>query len=114
MLSVSQTIKSRMKGRCVNDNWKERSWPNLRYYSGIYFERLSKTTRNLRQDSQSPGRDFNPGPPENETRILTTRPRLRQVVFFSEYYLGGQIKDDAIGVKCSTHGREEKCSHSKN
>jgi hypothetical protein len=51
-------------------NWKgfewKRSWPNLRYYSGICLQGLSKTTKNLSQDSCSPGRDLNPGPPEYE------------------------------------------------
>jgi NADPH-dependent 7-cyano-7-deazaguanine reductase QueF len=31
--------------------------------------------KNPNQDSRSPGRDFNPGPPEYETGVLTTRPR---------------------------------------
>jgi hypothetical protein len=30
---------------------------------------------NLSQDSQSPGRDLNPGPPEYEAEVLTTRSR---------------------------------------
>jgi hypothetical protein len=48
-----------------------RSWPNLRYYPGIG---LSKTTKNLRQDSRFPGRDMKPEP-EYEAGALTTRPR---------------------------------------
>jgi hypothetical protein len=60
-------------------NWKEfrrqRSWPTLRYYPGIHLKGLTKTTRNLSQDSLSPVRDFNPGPPEYESGVLTTRPR---------------------------------------
>jgi hypothetical protein len=31
---------------------------------------------NLRQGIWSPGRDMNPGPPEYEAGVLTTRPRL--------------------------------------
>jgi hypothetical protein len=58
-------------------NWKrcgiKRSWPNLRRYPGICVEGLRKTTTNLSQDSRSPGRDLNPGPPEYEG-VLTTRP----------------------------------------
>jgi hypothetical protein len=54
--------------------WKKRSWPNLRYYSGICLEGLRKTTKNLSQDSRSPGRDLDPGPPEYEAGVLTTRP----------------------------------------
>jgi hypothetical protein len=45
------------------------------YYSGIRPEELWKTTTNLSQNSLSPGRDFNPGPPEYEAGVLTTRPR---------------------------------------
>jgi hypothetical protein len=47
------------------ENWK-RSWPNLRYYPGICLDGLSKTTRNLSQDSRSAFRDLNPEPPEQE------------------------------------------------
>jgi hypothetical protein len=36
----------------------------LSYYPGIYFEGLRKITKNLSQDSRSPGRDLNPEPPE--------------------------------------------------
>jgi hypothetical protein len=36
----------------------------LRYYPGIFLKRLRKITRNLCQDSRSPGRDLNPGPTE--------------------------------------------------
>jgi hypothetical protein len=32
-------------------------------------------TKNLSQDSRSPGRDLKPGPPEYEAGVLTTRPR---------------------------------------
>jgi hypothetical protein len=39
---------------------RKRSWPNLRYYLGICLERLRKTTKNLSQDSLSPGRGLNP------------------------------------------------------
>jgi hypothetical protein len=34
-----------------------------------------KTTKNLNQDSRSPGRDSNSGPPEYEAGMLTTQPR---------------------------------------
>jgi hypothetical protein len=36
---------------------------------------LRKTTNNFSQDSRSPGRNFNPGPPGREAGVLTTRPR---------------------------------------
>jgi hypothetical protein len=59
-------------------NWKEFgrqwSWPTLRYYPGIRLKGLTETTRNLSQD-RSPVRDFNPGSPEYESGVLTTRPR---------------------------------------
>jgi hypothetical protein len=55
-------------------NWKgcgrKRSWPNLRYYPGICLG-LRKTTKNLSQDSRTPGRDLNPGPPKYEARVQT-------------------------------------------
>jgi hypothetical protein len=46
-----------------------------RYYPGIFLKGLRKNTKNLIQDSWSPGRDLNPGPPEYETGVLTTQPR---------------------------------------
>jgi hypothetical protein len=44
----------------------------LRYYHGIRLEGLRETMKTLSQDSRSPGRDFNPGPRENEARVLKT------------------------------------------
>jgi hypothetical protein len=59
-------------------NWKgygrKRSWPNLRLFPIICLGELSKTTKNLNQNRQSPDRDLNPGPPEYEAVVLTTRP----------------------------------------
>jgi hypothetical protein len=51
-------------------NW---SWSNLllAYYLGICIERPRKTTKTLSQDSRSPGRDLNQGPPKYETRVRT-------------------------------------------
>jgi hypothetical protein len=46
----------------------------LRYYPSICLG-SEKTHENLSQDSQSPGRDFNPGPPEYEAGVLTARTR---------------------------------------
>jgi hypothetical protein len=43
-----------------------------RYYPGIRLEGLRKTTKDLNRDSQSPGRDVSPGPPEFEAGVLTT------------------------------------------
>jgi hypothetical protein len=45
----------------------------LSHYPGIRLEGLGKITKNLNQDSRSPGRDLNPGPPEYESGVLTTR-----------------------------------------
>jgi hypothetical protein len=41
---------------------KKRLWLNLRYYPGICLKGLSKTTKNLSRDSQSPGQDLKLGP----------------------------------------------------
>jgi hypothetical protein len=67
-------------------NWKgcgrKRSWSNLRYYPRIWLDRTRKTIKNLSQDSRSPGRDLNPGPPEYEAGVLTTRSQcsVQQVI----------------------------------
>jgi hypothetical protein len=45
------------------------------YYIGIGMKGLRKTTKNLSQDSRSPGRDLNPGHPEYEAGLSTTRKR---------------------------------------
>jgi hypothetical protein len=46
-------------------NWKgfcrKRSWPNLRYYSAIRVKGLRKSTKNLNQNSRSPGPRIEPG-----------------------------------------------------
>jgi hypothetical protein len=42
------------------------------YYPGIRLERLRKTTEILSQDTRSPYRDLNPGPPEYEVGVITT------------------------------------------
>jgi hypothetical protein len=53
-------------------NWKgcgrKRSWPNLRYYLGICLG-LRKTTKNLSQNSQALGKDFNSGSSEYEAGV---------------------------------------------
>jgi hypothetical protein len=43
-----------------------------RYYPGICLERPRGGTKDISQYSRPPGRDFNPGPPEFKTRVLTT------------------------------------------
>jgi hypothetical protein len=54
---------------------RKRSWPNFMYYPGNHIEELRKPTRNLSQDSRSAGLDLNPGHPEHEAGVVTTRPR---------------------------------------
>jgi hypothetical protein len=51
----------------------------LKYYPRIFPQGPRKTTENLGHDSRSPGREWNPGPPEYEAGMLATRPR-RSVV----------------------------------
>jgi hypothetical protein len=44
------------------------------YYPSICMDGLRKATKTLSQDSRSPDRDFNPGLPEYDAGVLTTRP----------------------------------------
>jgi hypothetical protein len=47
----------------------------FKYYPGIRLEQLrKKTTRNLSQESRSPGRDLNPLLSENDAGVLHIRP----------------------------------------
>jgi hypothetical protein len=56
-------------------NWYEcerkRSWPNLMTCPKTYLELLSSATKNLIQDSRSPGRHLNPGPRNYEAGDLS-------------------------------------------
>jgi hypothetical protein len=54
---------------------RKQSWPNPKVLPRIYLEGLRKTTKNLSEDSQSPGRELYPGPPEYEAGVLAIRPR---------------------------------------
>jgi hypothetical protein len=56
--------------KCGRKRWRV----NIRYYPGICLEGLRRTTKPLIQDSRYPGRDMNPGPPEYEAALFTTRP----------------------------------------
>jgi hypothetical protein len=47
----------------------------LRYCFNMYFEGVRKTTKALSQDSRYSDQDMNPGPPEYEAGVLTTRAR---------------------------------------
>jgi hypothetical protein len=51
----------------------------LRYYLGIRLEVLRKTMKSLNHGSHSPGRDFNVGPAEYQTDVLTNGP-LRSIL----------------------------------
>jgi hypothetical protein len=59
-------------------NWKEsgrkQSWPNVRYYPGMYLEGLRKDLKNFGQASWSPTQDLNPELPTYETGVLIIRP----------------------------------------
>jgi hypothetical protein len=54
---------------------RKRSWPNIKYYPGIFLEKLRKTTKDLSQDMRSTDRDLNPGSVKYEAGVLTTEPR---------------------------------------
>jgi hypothetical protein len=47
----------------------------LKYCASIFLEDLRETTQHFSQYSRFPGRHLNPGPPEYEAGVLTTRPR---------------------------------------
>jgi hypothetical protein len=57
---------------------------NLRYNPGIRLEVMNKTTKNLSQDSRSPGRDINRVSSEYEVEVLTTLSRRFVLWFRSE------------------------------
>jgi hypothetical protein len=67
-------------------NWKgfgsKRSRPNLRYYLGIRLEELMKTTKNLNEDSRSPGPTVGPGTSRIRSRSvnhsITTVPIVQE------------------------------------
>jgi hypothetical protein len=86
--------------------WERKlSWPNLKYYPGICLEGLRKTTKNIGQDSRSPGPDLNSGPPEYEAGVLATRPRssvtistLQFIPYVAIKWLAFQLDDDHVDV----------------
>jgi hypothetical protein len=45
-------------------NWKDEEGRGLWYYPGIFQEKLKKTMKTHSTDSQYPGQDLKPGPPE--------------------------------------------------
>jgi hypothetical protein len=101
-------------------NWKvlgrKRSWPNLKVLSRHSPGRTEISHENLSQDSRSPGLDSNPGSPEYEAGVLTTRPR-RSVIWsvslhFDDMTCRGELAKEAIyplrnsswcGVLCSVN-----------
>jgi hypothetical protein len=66
-------------------NWKgcgsKRSWSNVKVLHQNLPGRTEKTTENLNHDSLSPGRNLNPGSPEYEAGVLTTRPQSSVLPF---------------------------------
>jgi hypothetical protein len=58
---------------CWEGFGRKRSCPNLTYYPGICLKRMRKITKNLSQNSRSPGRDLNLGPPEYEAGVVRKR-----------------------------------------
>jgi hypothetical protein len=70
-------------------NWKgfgrKQSWYNFK----VLFQHSpggTDETHEKPQDIRSPGSDFNPGPPEYEAGMLTTRPRPRRLRFYVESF----------------------------
>jgi hypothetical protein len=51
---------------------RKRSWPNLRHYTSIRLETLSKTTKTSISIAGSRDRDSNQGPRSYEVGVLTT------------------------------------------
>jgi hypothetical protein len=74
---------------------RKRSWLNLRYYTSICLEVLKK---NISQDNRSPGRDLNPGPPEYDAGMLTTK--LRRSVSSARYLIDLFISDFLYFLPC--------------
>jgi hypothetical protein len=72
-LTLARTWASAVRGR------QETTWamarPNLSHYPDICVEELRKSTKSLNQDCRSLGQDLNPGLPEYEAGVFTTRSR---------------------------------------
>jgi hypothetical protein len=66
-------------------NWKgfrkKRSWPNFKVLSWHFSGGTEENDENLSQVNRSPGRDFNPRPPEYEAGVLATRPRHSMILY---------------------------------
>jgi hypothetical protein len=74
MLSVTLVIWQQMIWCLWIMNWEacgwKQSWSNLRYYSGIYLERLRKTMETVSQSIQWHGWDSNQAFPKYESQAL--------------------------------------------
>jgi hypothetical protein len=56
--------------------WKKAAVASCKVPSRHLLGGTEKTTKSLSQSSRSPGRDYNPGPPEYEPGVPTGRPQL--------------------------------------
>jgi hypothetical protein len=82
--------------------WKEAE------VAGICLQRLKKTTKNLSQDSRSPGRDLNPELLEYETGVLTNRLcELPSAVLHTIYIINATTRSCADLVLVQRTGQEE-------
>jgi hypothetical protein len=58
--------------------------------------RVRKTTKNLHEDSRYPGRDFKPGPPKYEARVLTSQRRHSVHYDIGFLYWGRRINHNTL------------------
>jgi hypothetical protein len=94
-------------------NWeghgRKCSWPNLSTIPAFTWGIGDKSRKP--QDTRSPGRYLNPGRPEYEVGMLTTRPRhlakTPTSFIFRIFMFADQMKD-GMGRICSTHRGEDK------
>jgi hypothetical protein len=84
-------------------NWRgygrKRSWSNIKVLSRMLSGGIEEDDENFSQYSQFLGRNFNPGRPEYEAELLTTRP-LRSVKIYHECkkkYVGVSL---LLALKC--------------
>jgi hypothetical protein len=84
--AVSNSIYRRIIGCRWIMNWKgcvrERFWPNFRYSSGIFRERVRKSRNNFIQNSLCLGRDSNRTSPEFISEKLPLEPTFYVFVIF--------------------------------
>jgi hypothetical protein len=65
-----------------------RKWsrPNFKVLSRHLPVGTKEIHKQFSQDNRSPGRDFNPGPPECEAGLLSTRPEIQSVGLSFNYF----------------------------